>query len=271
MHPVLFTLKLPEWLLNMLPFLPDTIAPKSYGTLIAIGILAAWFYGTREAKKLGISREVITDMFLWLILAGYVGGRFFFFFEYPDYYFGDLSNMLELSGSGFVFYGSMVFAFPTLWWFFKRKKLPALKMLDIIAIGGAMVHAFGRLGCLSAGCCHGVPTNSWLGITFTDPACMAKPLNTPLHPTQLYSVAMLCIVLTVLFILKKRKQFDGQLFPVYLMIYAIGRSIIEEFRGDEARGFVFDGWLSHSQLISFFIFSGALAFYIYLKKNAAKS
>lgn len=270
MHPILFTWNLPEWLTSTLTFLPETISPKTYGTLIALGILASWIYGTRAAAKFGVKRDTVTDMFLWLIISSFLGGKFFFYLEEPSRYFVD-GNWYKNIGNGFVFYGSMIFAFPTLWWFFKKKQIPGLKMLDVIAVGGALVHMFGRLGCFMAGCCHGVESHSWLAVTFTDPACSARPLDTPLYPTQLFSVSMLIIILAVLFFVKSRKKFDGQLFPIYLMLYAIGRSIIEEFRGDEARGFIMNGWLSHSQFISIFIFSGAAFFYYYLNKRGAKN
>lgn len=271
MYPILFRWELPEWLLNALPFLPETISPKAYGTLIALGILCAWWYGTREGKKLGIAKETITDMMVWIMVSAFVGGKFFFYLEDPGYYFSSIDNMTNNFGNGFVFYGSMLFVIPTLWWFFKKKKLPTFKMLDIIAIGGAITHAFGRLGCFMAGCCHGVETESFLGVIFTHPECRADPLGKPLHPTQLYSIAMLLVIITLLLLLKKRQKFDGQLFPVYLMIYAVGRSVIEEFRGDEARGFVFDGPLSHSQFISIFIFFGAIWLYRYLQQKGKQS
>lgn len=272
MHPVLFEWHLPQWLLDILGFLPETISPKTYGTLIAMGILASWLYGTREAKKFGVDKDTMTDMFLWLILAGFVGGKFFFYLEDPGHYFTN-GNWYKNVGNGFVFYGSMLFAFPTLWWFFKKRKIPALKMIDVIAIGGALVHMFGRMGCFMAGCCHGVPTNSWLGVVFSDPSCSVQReyLGQPIWPTQLFSVSMLVIILAVLFFVKSRKKFDGQLFPIYLMLYSVGRSIIEEFRGDEARGFIMDGWLSHSQFISIFIFGGAAYMYYYLQKKAKAS
>lgn len=268
MHPVLFTWNLPEGLLNLLPFLPETLAPKSYGTLIALGVVAAWLYGVRESKKFGITRDTVTDMILWLILASFVGGKVLFYLEDPGYYFQN-GRWSQSIGNGFVFYGSMLFTFPTLWWFFKKKNIPALKMIDVIAIGGALVHLIGRLGCFMAGCCHGVPTDSWVGVIFTDPICHAEPLGTPLHPTQLYSVGMLLIILSVLFLVKSKRKFDGQLFPIYLMLYSVGRSIIEEFRGDEARGFIMDGWLSHSQFISLFIFAGAAFLYYRFSKLGA--
>ncbi|MBT3801604.1 MAG: hypothetical protein HOG05_10675 [Bacteroidetes bacterium] len=169
--------------------------------------------------------------------------------------------------SGFVFYGSLLFAIPTMLYFFKKNKIPILQMLDIIAITAPIVHAFGRLGCFMAGCCHGVPTNSFLGITFSDPMCAAHPHDVPLHPTQLYSVFMLAIIIIVLSVIKSRKQFHGQLFLIYLTLYAIGRSIIEIFRGDEARGYIIDNVISHSQFISIFVIAGVIYFYFRLLKK----
>jgi phosphatidylglycerol:prolipoprotein diacylglycerol transferase len=59
----------------------------------------------------------------------------------------------------------------------------------------------------------------------------------------------------------KKQQFEGQLFFIYIMMYATGRAIIENFRGDVQRGFVFDGLLSHSQFISMMLIAGVLLLY----------
>ncbi|HYC86116.1 MAG TPA: prolipoprotein diacylglyceryl transferase family protein, partial [Chryseosolibacter sp.] len=67
-----------------------------------------------------------------------------------------------------------------------------------------------------------------------------------------------------LVILRKRKRFNGQLFLTYLIGYAIGRFAIEFFRGDEGRGFVFDGLMSHSQLTALAIL--VVAGYFYLRR-----
>jgi phosphatidylglycerol:prolipoprotein diacylglycerol transferase len=152
-------------------------------------------------------------------------------------------------------------------WFFKRHKIPTLAMLDVMAIVTCIVHGFGRIGCFMAGCCHGKPTDSIFGVTFTSPVCQAEPLNTPLHPTQLYEAGFLFLLLSILALLKNRKQFDGQLFLLYLMIYASGRGVLEIFRGDVARGFIIENWLSHSQFISIIIIVVAGICYFRLSKN----
>ena len=141
-------------------------------------------------------------------------------------------------------------------------------MLDVMAAVTCIVHGFGRIGCFMAGCCYGVPTKGLLGVIFTNPICQAEPLNTPLHPTQLYEAGFIFLILILLLSFKSRKQFDGQLFLIYLVAYATGRGILELFRGDLERGFVVNGILSNSQFISLIVISIALYFYVKLKRNA---
>jgi phosphatidylglycerol:prolipoprotein diacylglycerol transferase len=186
-------------------------------------------------------------------------------FEDPAYYLNHPGRLV--SSRGFVFYGSLLLCIPTMLLFFKRNKLPTLAMLDIMAIVTCIVHGFGRLGCFMAGCCYGLPTDSWLGVIFTDPVCQARPLNTPIHPTQLYESVFIFLLMTALFFLKNKKKFDGQVFLVYLTFYAIGRSIIEIFRGDIERGFVIRNFLSNSQFISLLIVAGAVYFYVKLSRK----
>jgi len=152
-------------------------------------------------------------------------------------------------------------------WFFKKQKLDTYKMLDVMAITTCLVHIFGRLGCFLAGCCHGRPTDSVIGITFTDAACYADPLNTPLFPTQLMEAGYILVIMTLLLFLRERRKFYGQLFLLYIMFYAVGRSILEIYRGDAARGFVIKNYLSHSQLIAIILFGTGVFVYIMLARK----
>ena len=256
MHPVLFEAG------------PVTI--YTYGFLIATGAILGFTYMYREGKRLyGMSFDQANSLFILLIVAGIVGGKLFMIFEDPSGYLSHPGKLF--SGSGFVFYGSLLLCIPSMLWFFRHYKLPTLGMLDIMAIVTCIVHASGRLGCFMAGCCYGIPTDSWLGVIFTDPVCQARPLNTSLHPTQLYESVFIFLLMTGLLVLKARKKFDAQVFLVYLITYAAGRSVIETFRGDIERGFVIEGVLSNSQLISILIIAGAVYFYVKLKRKAKLS
>ncbi len=259
MHPELFTFRLPEFFHGILP---EQITIYTYGAMILLGVIAAFSYFRYHAKRnFGLSDDSAQNLLVGLVLMSFIGGKFLMIFEDPSFYVRHPGELL--SGSGFVFYGSLIFSVGFVFWFIRKHRLPAWKFLDLIAFVTLIVHAFGRMGCFFAGCCHGKESDGPFAVIFTDPKCAADPLNTPLHPTQLYSVVMLMTIFGILWFLRKRQSFDGQLFLLYLMLYAVGRSVIEEFRGDEERGFLFDGWYSVSQFISTVLILTVVAVYVF--------
>ena len=153
----------------------------SYGFCIMVGVLLAYLYISKNAKsELGLESEKISEMILYIIIASVVGGKVFLYLADLPRYLADPSQMFEGFGSGFVFYGSFIFAVPTLYWFFKKNKISVLPMLDITAIGGTIVHGMGKIGCFLSGCCHGKVCNAPFGVVFSHPETNAEPINTPL-------------------------------------------------------------------------------------------
>ena len=59
-----------------------------------------------------------------------------------------------------------------------------------------------------------------------------------------------------------RKRFDSEVMLAYTLLYAIARFILEFFRGDADRGFMFGGLLSTSQFITAILGSAALALWL---------
>lgn len=263
MHPVLFEIHVPSFMQGILP---DVLTIYTYGFFIFLGAILGFSYMAWQGKKsFGTSLDVSNSLLLLLLISGIVGGKILFFFEAPSYF---LENPGELFGSrGFVFYGSLGLSIPAMLWFFRKYKIPTLEMLDIMAITTGIVHMLGRMGCFMAGCCHGIPWEGPLAVIFTDPVCLARPLNTPLHPTQLYSFSMILLVTSCSFLLKQKKQFHGQVFISYLILYSIGRAIIEVYRGDQNRGYIIEDYVSHSQLFALIFILVAGYFYLKLKRK----
>jgi phosphatidylglycerol:prolipoprotein diacylglycerol transferase len=264
MHPILFEFDTPPWLQS---FLPGHVALYSYGFFIALGILASFIFMLPRLKPLGFDADKLSTLYLWAILAAFVGGKVFFYLESPAKYLSDPSLMLKSLGGGFVFYGSLLFVVPTLYWWLRKSKIAIAPFFDVLAFGGPILHAIGRIGCFMAGCCHGSTCTNILGVTYTHPKSAAIPLNIPLYPTQLFDVMLNVVIIIVLFWLIKRQKFHGQLFLAYIMMYAVGRSIVENFRGDEARGFIFNGWLSHSQAIALLLIIACIIIWRKLSKS----
>ena len=268
MFPKIIEFRTPDFLSGILP---DHIAVYSYGLMIAIGALVGFFIAVRMSKRFGIDADQMSNLFFWSIIAIFIGGKLFFYLEDPQRYMDDPMSMLRISGGGFVFYGSLIFAVPTIVWWLRRHKMPVRPFLDILAFVGPVVHSFGRVGCFLAGCCHGEVCHNALGVTFSHPESLADPLNTPLYPTQLFDIGVNLIILVTLLLFRSKKKFEGQLFLIYLVMYGIGRSIVELYRGDEARGYVIEGVLTHSQFIAICIIAISAYFWIRWNRQSAKS
>lgn len=246
---------------------PITI--HTYGFLIAIGFLVALTLAAREAKKKDIPNENVIDVGFYALLSGIIGARLFFILTNLQNFLEHPLDMVKIWEGGLVFYGGVLFALPTVIWFAKKKGLPLWQTADIWAPSIAIGHAIGRLGCFCAGCCYGKPVEGlpW-SVTFTNPDSLAI-LGTPLHPTQLYESAAEFVNFLVLITLRRHQSFQGQLFLVYILNYSVIRSVVELFRGDEVRGFLFPGF-SYSQAISVAMFVTALSCLIIFKKKKGR-
>lgn len=234
----------------------------SYGCCIMAGALLAYWYGVTQAEKLDIPSERIAEMAVYIFVAAYAGGKVFLWFPDWDEYMQHPARMLELSGSGFVFYGSFIFCIGTLWWFFRRYRMPAPAMFDILAVCGTLVHGFGKIGCFLAGCCHGKPSGPWPGVTYDHPLSNAAPLHVPLHPVQLYDAVMIFGCTFLLLCLRNKPAFRGKLIWVYAAVYAMVRFCTEFLRGDEDRGYVLNNTLSHGQVVSLLILATASVIFL---------
>jgi phosphatidylglycerol:prolipoprotein diacylglycerol transferase len=265
MNPIIYKFKTPSFLQGLFP---EFVEIYAYGFFIALGALVAFYVTYKKSKKFGIDLDQLSGLFLWVILAAFVGGKLFYYFEDWSTYSSNPAKMLKFTKGGFVFYGSLIFAVPTIIIWLKKNKINVRAFLDNLAFAGPIVHSFGRIGCFMAGCCHGKVCHTKLGVIFDHPLSLAKPAGVPLYPTQLFDIGVNLIILLTVFLLEKKKKFDGQLFLIYLMMYGVGRTIVEIYRGDDARGFIFGGLLSHSQFIAILVIS--ICGFLWYKWNGAR-
>lgn len=234
-------------------------AVHAYGFFIAVGFLVGMGIAVSHAKKSGLPFQKIADLGFYVILSSILGARVFYIFTDWERFSGNLLDMFKIWEGGLVFYGGLIAAMLTGIWFIKKNSLPALKTLDVFAPALAIGHAFGRIGCFFAGCCHGAPTNVPWAVTFTHPESLAVK-GVPLHPVQLYDSAGELAIFFLLLTLRKSKRFDGELIFTYGILYSILRFTVEFLRGDATKVMV-SGILSIAQIISIGLFFVSLVMY----------
>ncbi|HHO54615.1 MAG TPA: prolipoprotein diacylglyceryl transferase [Deltaproteobacteria bacterium] len=258
MHPVLFEL--------------GGLEIHTYGALGALAFVVGCALVLWRSHRLGLDFNQVADVIFWMAVSGLIGARLIFVLQQPSS-IDRLGDLFDLRRGGLVFYGSFVVGIPAGFLLMWRSKLPIFAMWDIFGTAWPLSHAISRVGCFAAGCCWGLPSAGALATTFPEDSPLA-PGGVPLHPVQLYEAAALLGIAGITNLFYRHRRFDGQVCLLYLLLYAVVRSITEEFRGDLSRGYflpeLLGRSLSYSQGMSLVLAVVALAVFLVGARRASE-
>ncbi len=226
----------------------------TFGLLLAAAYLTALWWLLRGARRAGVDVEAVTSLGTWAIVGAIVGAKLLLIVRSIGDYSWSIADLRSIVTSAGDFYGGFIGGVTaSAIYFWRQSNLRFWVVADLAAPAIALGQAIGRIGCLMAGDDYGRPTSLPWAITFTDPDAAAvggAPLGVPLHPVQLYESLVCLALFAVLVRLARRKHTDGDIIIAYTWLYATARFVLEFFRGDADRGFVFGGLLSTSQFIA---------------------
>lgn len=241
-----------------------------YSIFLLLGVLSSFIVFRICADRRGFTARmqnlVLFDAFV-AIVTGYLGAVLT-----QGIYNGIKTGKFELNkNTGATFLGGLVvgvLVFFIIYFiaghflFRDREKEHITNLWDLISIGAgaiASAHALGRIGCFFAGCCYGVPTESFIGVQF--PGEHFKRL-----PVQLFESAFLFVLFgVILFLNLKKKDFRFGM-PVYMIGYGIWRYFIEFLRDDD-RGEFFIKIFTPSQFTSVLMVIGGIAIGVFLYRK----
>ena len=245
----------------------------SYGMLIACGFAIGIALAFREARRRGLDGGKILDLSFWVLVSGLLGSRAFYVaLNAADFarvcagsgdgvprplgaIVWDCTRPLHVWQGGLVFYGGFIAAAATVAWFARRQEWSFWTVGDVFAPSLAIGHAFGRLGCYTAGCCFGKIAGAgvrWTAafprgsVAFEELASagatdLGAEVTPGLFPTQLYEAAGELAIFAFLMLIRRRTaQRPGTLFLLYAALYGVLRFGIEIFRGDFARKYLIE-------------------------------
>ena len=241
-----------------------------YSICFIVGIIACFVFTYIALKKCGYSytaRDTIMIIGIFAILIGILSAALFQAFY----------NLI--AGRGFTFQGMTfiggliggVISFLGIYFLYVYVINPRLKeknffksdmnkgvwyLLRIAPVSITLAHAFGRLGCMFAGCCHGHVTDSWFGI-------WNETLHAKAVPIQLMEAIFLFVISALMIVLLFKFKFKYNM-SLYLVSYGIWRFVIEYFRADYRGDFI--PGLSPSQFWSIImVLLGVAIFFVYRK------
>ncbi len=259
MYPIFFNL--PSWL----PFMGG--APiTSFGVFMFLAFVTGGVLLRSEMERAGHDPDRAFDLVFMGVLGGVVGAKIYYvLLNYEALLANPLSAIF--SRGGMVWYGGFAGATILIVLEAKRRGLRVGEVVDLGSPTLAIGYAVGRMGCFLVGDDYGRPTGSWVGIAFPDgtPPTRVDVLESyfgiqvdpalverfgqvvPVHPTQLYEIAMASLIFLVLWRLRVHQHAPGWLFWICLTLLSVERFLVEFVRIKDDRFF---GPLTVAQVIA---------------------
>ena len=229
-----------------------------YGVIITGGLILAVYLCSRWGGRFGISEDNIIDMMLFAVPAALVAIRVYYVVFNLDIYRrvdGSLNwgAIFNYSDGGLAIYGAIISSAIVLWLFCRKKKLSFLAYADLGVHGLFIGQLIGRWGNFMNAEAHGGATAlPWrmcgpsiaaemLQKGYVDQAGYESILSGALgvHPTFFYESAWNFAGLIMVYLIGKKRKFDGECFLFYFFWYGLGRAWIEGLRTDSLYLF---GW-----------------------------
>lgn len=240
----------------------------SYGVCIAAAVAAFTTLVQRDPRfdALGLKDVFHKILGVGIATALFFGKLLYLISESPYFSYIDLIKFWE---GGFSVLGSTLGVLFVVPWYILSLNIPLLPFFDLIALYAGLLQGIGRIGCFFAGCCFGSISRTLWAVRYHDPLC-AAPLDVWIHPTQLYSAALL---IGIFFLMTRWLQYQfirpGQLTALYLMLASGERFMTDFWRDDRI---ITNGYLSYHQWVALGIIASATLFYsIMSTKHALQS
>lgn len=243
------------------------IAIPTYFFVISLAycIGLVWLY--RRSFQYNLPAGRVLDSSLIVMVGGFLGSRLFhIIWEHPGYYWENPWNTLKIWQGGFVFYGGVIGAVFPLYFFLKKTKQDIFQWMTLYAPVIPLVDMIGRGATLLSGSGFGRPTDLPWAIVY--PPGTEAPGGVPLHPTPIYAMIWEIFSLVVVLRLERKDHWKqkGRLLFVVMILYGVGRTIIEQYRGD-FRGETILNLTISTWISLFFLMVGVLGLMRSFSKN----
>lgn len=202
-----------------------------YGVVMAIAFIAAVFYASKRAPRMGIKGDDIFGLVLWVLPIAIVGCRVYYVIAEWDRYKDNLLDIFKIWEGGIAMYGGTIAGVLTVIVWSRAKKIPFAATLDAASSGLILGQVIGRWANFVNREAFGGETDIFCRMGLTTP----DGTTYYVHPTFLYESLWNLVGFIILdrwWLRKGHRKYDGQVFLFYVFWYGAGRSWIEGLRTD---------------------------------------
>jgi len=221
---------------------------RYYGIILMLGALAGSWLAAQGAKRRDEDSELVWDGLVWVLIGGIIGARLWHIFTptpsdiaiglTTKFYLTHPLDAINIRSGGLGIPGAVIGGMLALYLFCRKRKTGFAMWVDIAAPGLALGQAIGRWGNFINQELYGPPTDLPWGI-FIEPQYRLPGFQEfeRFHPLFLYESLWNFMNLGVLLWLEKKykdKLKAGDLLFVYMIIYPVGRFLLEFIRLNSA-------------------------------------
>jgi len=224
-----------------------------YGIIIAFAFLSAVLLGLKSCRKFDLEPDNILDLVICAAPAAFIGARLYYVIFSWDQYKDNLIDIFKIRDGGLAIYGAVIAAILVAWIYSRKKKISPLHLIDFGVPYLLLGQAIGRWGNFTNQEAFGTQTTlPWrMNGSRIDSYLNSLPEKLDLskwgvHPTFLYESLWDFAVFLFLIYYRKKKKFEGEVLCLYLIMYGVGRFLIEGLRTDS----LYLGSFRVSQLLS---------------------
>ena len=234
-----------EFEFNPVAFSIGDIHVAWYGILIAAGILLAMVFAMTQCKKFCIIADKLMNAALGGVIGGIIGARAYYVIFTWDQYKDDLSSIFKTWEGGMAIYGGLIGGLVVGLLVAKISKIRIRPALDITSMGFLIGQSIGRWGNFINVEAFGGNTDLPWGMTspsitaylqehYSELSALGMNVDStaPVHPCFLYESLWCALGFLLLFLYRKHRKFDGEIFLMYSVWYGAGRFVIEGLRTD---------------------------------------
>lgn len=270
-----------------------------YGVMLVAALFSCWLYARRRALDFGLDVSHV-DLAVPLVFAvSLLGAEFLSIVNPRD---TEFAGQVLQSHSRFRLFGLLLIGIPALFTFSRLTNISFRTLLDLFALPVLLWLALVRIGCFMAGCCWGDLTQEYPGMAAIEdpqlslqvltlpwlssdwlPVAVSFPVESltyqqhlalgliepgnisslPVHPTQLYELVLIVLLLVVLRRVESRRMPAGMAALLALGGYSVLRFFIEFLRADNV---LVLGSLTFHQFICIALLLACIAFTPLIKR-----
>ena len=239
-----------------------------YAIIIVSGIALALWMSNREAVRVGLKEDDMTNFILWALPIAIIGARLYYILIDLEPYLADPIQIFNTRSGGLAIYGGLIAAVIVLIVYTRHNFIDPWLFLDVVAPGVMLGQAMGRWGNFTNHEAYGGETTRQFLESLHLPQFIINNMYIDgafRQPTFFYeSMWSLLGLILILIIRKKVAVKRGELFLGYVTWYSFGRFFVEGMRTDSL---YFFGGLRVSQVLSLVLFVGGIALLYYRRKK----